>query len=99
MAIERLFQVSFECIIDIAFMLVKHFKMGVPSDEEDVFDLLSNKLEKMEKYKEMKRFRNLLVHQYSKINQKIVYRYAREKTAYFQNFISEVKRILNENNR
>ena len=95
MAIERLFQVSIECMIDIAFALVKLLHLGVPSDEENVFDLLDSKFENMEIYKEMKRFRNVLVHQYAKINNGIVYKYASEKISDFQRFIADVKKILN----
>ena len=78
MAIERLFQVAIECLIDISFILVKILHLGVPSDEENVFDLLSSNFSNIEKYKEMKRFRNVLVHQYSKIDHSLVYRYATE---------------------
>ena len=94
MAIERLFQVSIECMMDISFSLVKLLHLGVPSDEDNVFDLLDSKFENVEKYKEMKRFRNVLVHQYAKINNEIVYKYATGKISDIQHFIVEVKKIL-----
>jgi len=94
MAIERLFQVSIECMMDISFSLVKLLNLGVPSDEDNVFDLLDSKFENGEKYKEMKGFRNVLVHQYAKINNDLVYKYATEKISDIQDFIAEVKKIL-----
>lgn len=94
MAIERLFQVSIECMIDVAFSLIKLLHLSIPSDEENIFDLLEDYLDNVEIYKEMKRFRNLLVHQYAKINEELVYTLAKEKITDFELFIREVKEIL-----
>ena len=94
LAIERLFQISIECMTDIGFLLIKRLHLGVPSDEENIFDLLKNKIKNMEKYRDMKRFRNILVHQYTKIDIDLVYKYASEKISDFHQFISEVKNIL-----
>lgn len=94
MAIERLFQVSIECMIDICFVLIKYLHLGVPSDEENIFDLLSNEFKNVEKYKDMKRFRNVLLHQYSTIDHALVFKYAHEKIEDFLKFIKEVKQIL-----
>ena len=36
-ACERLLQIAIECILDICALLVKELKLGLPSQEEDLF--------------------------------------------------------------
>ena len=44
----------------------------------------------------MKGFRNILVHQYGKINQKRVLQFIRENLSDFRYFINDVNKILKE---
>ncbi|WP_457559695.1 type VII toxin-antitoxin system HepT family RNase toxin [Candidatus Harpocratesius sp.] len=94
LALERLFQICIEEIIDISAILIKIFKLGVPSNEENIFDLLKGKLDNVEVLKEMKRFRNVIVHKYGKINNHLVFQYANERIKDFYNFITNVKKII-----
>ena len=39
-ACERLLQVSVECVLDVCHMVVTGMRLGLPADEDDVFDKL-----------------------------------------------------------
>jgi len=93
-ATERILQISIECILDICAILVRDLKVGPPSDEDDLLSLLSEKIPSIDKIKQMKSFRNLIVHQYSKINNQLVYKIALADSSDFQLFIDEIKNLL-----
>lgn len=96
LAVERLLQISIEIMIDVAMMLIKQKHLGLPADEDDVFDKLQPFFKKIEKYKEMKRFRNLLVHRYGEVNNKQVFYNATNCIEDFYSFMTEVKNILSK---
>ena len=93
-AIERILQISIECILDICAIMVKDLKLGPPSDEDDLLSLLSGKIPNIESIKQMKSFRNLIVHQYAKIDNQLVYEIALEDASDFQLFTDEIKKLL-----
>lgn len=76
-AIERLLQISIESIIDISYIIVSNLKLGVPSDEDVLFEELNSKKIVSDKLttiiKEMKGFRNVLVHKYGKVDDEQVF--------------------------
>lgn len=77
-----------EAAIDIAMHIVAEKDLGVPQNSREVFELLAqNKLinqERAEKLKAMVGFRNIAVHEYQKLNLKIV-------EAIIENEIEEIK--------
>ena len=76
-ACERLLHLSIECVIDVCSLLVKGLDLGIPSEEDDMFEKLEKKVittSMKNKLKLMKGFRNILVHKYSKIDDKLVYK-------------------------
>lgn len=83
-------------MIDISILLTKLLKLGVPKDEENIFEKLKPHFKNVETYKKMKRFRNLLVHRYEGIDSEIVYFNATNNLQDFYTFIKEVKEILRE---
>ena len=93
-ATERILQISIECIIDICAIMVKELRLGPPSDEDDLLSLLFEKIPSIDKIRQMKSFRNLLVHQYAKIDNQLVYKIALEDPSDFQSFINEIKKLL-----
>jgi len=99
-ACERLLQVSIECIIDIASILVKELKIGLPSEEEDLFDKLEeNRIitRKMkDKLRLMRGFRNILVHRYGKIDDKLVFENL-SKIQDFKDFSKQIIEFLKNN--
>lgn len=76
-ACERLLQIIIECVMDICILLLKGLNTRLPSDEKEVFDLLEENSiigkEMKEVLKKMRGFRNILVHQYGKIDDEIVF--------------------------
>ncbi len=62
--------------MDICALLVKELKLGLPSAEEDFLEKLSGRVLEsatVDKLKNMKRFRNVLVHGYTKIEDEKVF--------------------------
>lgn len=76
-ACEKTVEVAIESLIDVSAMIVSAQKLGLPSNEENIFDILIENgiLEKDlgEKLKDLKGFRNVLIHRYGYVNDEIVY--------------------------
>lgn len=94
LAVERLLQISIELVIDISMLLMKKSQLGLPADEEDLFQKLASILPHYALYQEMKRFRNVLVHRYGKVKSNLVFLNATQKISDFYIFIKEVKEHL-----
>lgn len=94
LAIERLLQVSIEHVLDLCFMLIADLHLGLPEDDDQILDLLKEKINMIEKIKSMKRFRNILVHKYGEINDKMVYLNISENLDDFYEFIDEIMKII-----
>ncbi len=95
---ERLLQISTKCVIDICHLLVSGLRLGLPSEEDDLLEKLHKAgvisgLMK-EKLKEMKGFRNILVHEYENINDLIVYETVKTRLGDFESFKIEVVKAL-----
>ena len=76
-ACERLLQVSVEAVIDICALLVVELRLGLPGEEGDLFERLfrhgaiSGPMAAT--LRRMKGLRNLLIHEYGRINDKLVF--------------------------
>jgi len=95
---ERTLQLLIEVCIDISQQLVKELKLGLPTEEENVFDkLFENKIISKQmhfKLKEMKRFRNILIHNYAKIDDSLVYDNVIKNNKDFLDFKTEILTFL-----
>ncbi len=78
-ACEKTVESAIESLIDVAAMVASKERLGLPSDEESIFDMLVNKgilsREVAEKMKDMKGFRNILIHRYGDVENERVYHY------------------------
>ncbi len=78
-------------------ILISNLKLGLPSDEEEVFDKLSQKKviskEMVLILKEMKGFRNILVHKYGVVKDEIVFENL-SRLSDFTDFIEEILKYL-----
>jgi uncharacterized protein YutE (UPF0331/DUF86 family) len=96
-AVERLLQISIESIIDISYIIISNLKLGAPSDEDELFDKLTQKNIISKDIaiilKEMKGFRNVLVHKYGKVDDEQVFENL-EKLDDFEKFKKEILRFL-----
>lgn len=75
-ALERLIQITIEAVMDVSAILIKEMRLGLPYEEEDFLDKINGTVldpDLVVKLREMKSFRNILVHGYSQINDERVY--------------------------
>jgi len=93
-AIERNMQNIIEAIIQICIQLVKFFNLGPPTSEDSIFELLKPKLENYDLIKELKNFRNFLVHQYIKVDSKKIFTYLKHFQEDTLKIIQEFKIII-----
>ena len=97
-AIERLLQISIECVLDICNLLVAGLRLGLPAEEEDLFARLETagtiSPEVATALRAIRRFRNILVHEYGAINNHIVFTVATQKWQDIEAFTREVLRAL-----
>lgn len=102
-ACERLLQISVECVIDITALIVSGRRLGLPNGENDIFEKLVNTeviTEEMgEKLRMMKGFRNIIVHEYSHINDEIIYDILINRLDDFKEFKREIVGWLNRYKR
>ena len=82
-ACERYFEKIVEAITDLAFLIIKLKKLKIPEDDVDAFNiLLKNKIIDeaiSKKLKDAKGMRNIIAHQYGKIDDELVYDAITEK--------------------
>lgn len=99
-SIERLLQISIEAIIDICYIIVSNLKLGTPSDEDILFEKLSKKniisKNMANILKDMKGFRNILVHKYGEVDDEKVFEYL-EELEDFDKFKEEILNFLKTN--
>jgi len=97
-ACERLVPVLVEALIDACALLVAGLRLGLPGDEDDLFKklvrrgLISNAM--ADSLRRMKGLRNLLVHEYGRINDQIVFETIRQRLGDFDTFKREILTFL-----
>ena len=93
-ACERLLQISIEAVIDICALLVTGLRLGLPAEEDDLFERLAGRgvlsPAMAETLRRMKGLRNLLVHEYGRINDRLVFDTVRGRLGDFDTFKHEV---------
>lgn len=99
---ERLLQLSIECMIDICALMVTGLRLGLPSEEDDLFERLEqagiiSPLMK-ETLRKMKAFRNILVHEYGRIDDELVYEILQNKLNDFDKFKCEILEAVRRQN-
>jgi uncharacterized protein YutE (UPF0331/DUF86 family) len=76
-ACERLLQISIEAVIDVCSLLVTGLRLGLPGEEDDLFEklalagLIPSALR--DSLRRMKGLRNILVHEYGRVDDRLVY--------------------------
>ncbi len=97
---ERLLHLSIEVVIDVCSLILKEKGSGVPSDTGKIFDELIKEDVFEEKFgetlKEMKAFRNILVHRYGEVDDRKTYNQLNNLDD-FKEFKKHVLNYLKEN--
>jgi uncharacterized protein YutE (UPF0331/DUF86 family) len=97
-ACERLLQISVEAVIDTCALLVSGLRLGLPAEEDDLFERLAARGVvsggMAETLRRMKGLRNLLVHEYGRIDDRLVFETVRNRLGDFDAFRGEVLAFL-----
>jgi uncharacterized protein YutE (UPF0331/DUF86 family) len=97
-ACERLLQISVECVIDVCQLLVSGFRLGLPAEEDDLFDKLEEAelftSETVQTLRKMRGCRNILVHEYGQVSNEIVFETIRTALDDFDAFARAVLKAL-----
>lgn len=97
-ACERTVEAAIETVLKVSAMIVSSEKMGLPQNEETIFDLLKKQQvissDLSSKLKKMKGFRNLLIHRYEHIQDDLVYEFINDQVKDFYEFEKTIKSYL-----
>lgn len=91
-----------EAAIDICHLFVTGLRLGLPAEEDDIFEkleragLISTSLKEI--LKEMKGFRNILVHEYGEVDEEIVYEAVKARMNDFNLFKQEILKAIEKAN-
>ena len=99
---ERLLQLSIECMIDVCALMVTGLRLGLPSEEDDLFERLEQagiiSPVMKETLRKMKAFRNILVHEYGRIDDQLVFEVLQERLYDFETFKREITEAIRNQN-
>ncbi len=93
-ACERYFEKIIEAAVDLAFLIIKNKNFKVPEEDKQSFDILAEEKiisnELSEKLKDAKGMRNVICHEYGKIDDELVFEAVTEQ------IIKDVKELIDE---
>ena len=95
---ERYLQLAIQAVLDVSNHIVADMNLNLPADSKELFDLLARhkivSVRLSRKLAPMAGFRNLLVHEYLKIDRHRVYRVLQDDLGDFDLFIKAVSKLL-----
>ena len=96
--IYKRYEYSVELVIDILSLINAELKLGIPNGTSDIIDqLLKNKIideELASIIRGMKGFRNILVHRYGKLDDKLAYKIIVENLSDFKIVEKQIMTVL-----
>lgn len=97
-ACERLLQLTVETLLDACALLVAGLRLGLPGEEDDLFAKLAGRgvvsASTADILKRMRGLRNILVHEYGRINDALVFEAVQRRLGDFDAFKREVLAFL-----
>jgi uncharacterized protein YutE (UPF0331/DUF86 family) len=97
-ACEKTIELAIESVIDACSMVVSLKKLGVPSDEDSILYILLKKkivpISLFRKLKEIKGFRNIIVHKYGDVNDAMAYEFLSTELKDFKGFKDIMEKYL-----
>ena len=101
-ACEKTIGLAIESLIDACSMVVSFCQLGIPSDEDNIFDILvkKNAIEEVlgKQLKEIKGFRNILIHKYGNLDDALVHDFISTYLTPFIKFKEAIVRYLEDKN-
>ena len=98
---ERLLQVSIETTIDICSLLVAGLRLGLPGEENDLFEKLVDRgvisHPMADLLPRMKGMRNILVHEYGRVDDELIFETVGHRLGDFDAFRREILAFLRSN--
>lgn len=96
---ERYFEKIIEGIVDLAFLVIKEKNLKQPEEDKQAFDILANegiiKNSLADKLKDAKGMRNILAHEYGRIDDELVFHsLIEELIPDVQEFIKSIDKIF-----
>lgn len=100
-ACERYFEKIIGGILDLSFLFIKEYKFKTPEEDKQSFDILKEEniisKELCEKLKDAKGMRNIISHEYGKIDDEIVFDSIKDELILdAEEFIKQIKKVLNK---
>ena len=96
--IYKRLEYAIENVFDICHVINADLSLGIPSSEEDVIQNLRNKgiidSDISDKLMAMRRFRNIVVHRYGKIDDRIAFSLLANELGDFQRFNDRIRAFL-----
>jgi len=98
-ACERYCEKIIEAVVDLAFLVIKEKKLRIPEDDSETFDILAEERIINEalakKLKEAKGMRNIIAHEYGKIDNEVVFHAITEEVENdLTEFLEKIKKFL-----
>ena len=98
-ACERYFEKITESVVDLAFLVIKEHKLKIPEEDKQAFDILNEtdiiSGDIKEKLKDAKGMRNIIAHEYGKIDDEMVFESLKEQLIPdIEEFIRQIKKFL-----
>lgn len=95
---ERLLQVSIEAVVDVCSLLVAGLRLGLPGEENDLFEKLTERgvisRSMADLLRSMKGMRNILVHEYGRVADELIFETASHRLGDFDAFRREILAFL-----
>jgi len=96
--IYKRIEFAIEDVFDICAIINTDLELGVPGEDEDILDNLANKdiisKQIQDKIHSMKGFRNIVVHRYGKIDDRLAFNLLTAHLNDFADFIDEIEKFL-----
>ena len=98
-ACERYFEKITGSVVDLAFLVIKEHKLKIPEEDKQAFDILNEtdiiSGDIKEKLKDAKGMRNIIAHEYGKIDDEMVFESLKEQLIPdIEEFIRQIKKFL-----
>lgn len=99
-ACDKTIELAIESLMDVISILVSSEKLGLPKSETDLIEILVDQKiissQLGQKIKDMKGFRNIIVHKYGEKDNRLAYKYMTNELEDFEKFKKEIENYLQE---